>query len=134
MADIMDHPLISISIINLNGNNYLNDCLGSLDKLDYPKDKIEILVVDNGSTDDSVKFAERVTEEGLVDVWDLNVATFAEWGEDAGPSAIRPSPCDAFPCSPCPCPRHTGPSAERDPAGSRFSSRRPRLPPQPARP
>ncbi|MES0342275.1 MAG: glycosyltransferase, partial [Candidatus Humimicrobiaceae bacterium] len=58
MADIMDHPLISISIINLNGNNYLNDCLGSLDKLDYPKNKIEILVVDNGSTDDSVKFVK----------------------------------------------------------------------------
>ena len=25
MADIMDHPLISISIINLNGNNYLKE-------------------------------------------------------------------------------------------------------------
>ena len=36
--------------------------------------------------DDSVKFAERVTEEGFVDVWDLNVATFTEWGEDAAPS------------------------------------------------
>ena len=41
--------------------------------------------------DDSVKFAERVTEEGLVDVWDLNVGTFAEWGEDAGPSRFYKS-------------------------------------------
>ena len=59
MADIMDHPLISISIVNLNGSNYLKDCLESLDKLNYPKDKIEILVVDNGSTDDSVKFVKN---------------------------------------------------------------------------
>lgn len=56
MADIMDHPLVSISIINLNGKNYLKDCLESLGELNYPGDKIEILVVDNGSTDDSVKF------------------------------------------------------------------------------
>jgi len=56
MADIMDHPLISISIINLNGKNYLKDCLESLRELNYPGDKIEIFVVDNGSSDDSVKF------------------------------------------------------------------------------
>jgi len=56
MADIMDHPLISISIINLNGKNYLKDCLESLGELNYPPDKIEILLVDNGSVDDSVKF------------------------------------------------------------------------------
>lgn len=36
--------------------------------------------------DEPVKLAERVTEEGLVDVWDLNLGTFTEWSEDAGPS------------------------------------------------
>ena len=36
--------------------------------------------------DEPVKFAEKVTSEGLTDVWDLNLGTFAEWGEDAGPS------------------------------------------------
>ena len=58
MADIMDHPLISISIVNLNGKDYLKDCLESLEKLNYPEDKIEILIVDNGSADDSVKFVK----------------------------------------------------------------------------
>jgi dimethylamine/trimethylamine dehydrogenase len=36
--------------------------------------------------DDSVKIAEKMTQYGLVDVWDLNVGTYSEWGEDAGPS------------------------------------------------
>ena len=33
-----------------------------------------------------IKFVELATERGLVDLWELNLITFAEWGEDAGPS------------------------------------------------
>jgi dimethylamine/trimethylamine dehydrogenase len=38
------------------------------------------------SGDDGIKFVEHVTKHGLVDMWDVNVADIAEWGEDAGPS------------------------------------------------
>jgi len=38
------------------------------------------------ATEDSVRFAELATREGLDDLWDLNVSDFQEWGEDAGSS------------------------------------------------
>ena len=41
--------------------------------------------------DDGIKFVELATERGLVDLWDLNISTFAEWGEDAGPSRFYKS-------------------------------------------
>jgi dimethylamine/trimethylamine dehydrogenase len=39
--------------------------------------------------DEPVKFAELATKEGLVDVWDVNMSNFTEWGEDAGPSRFQ---------------------------------------------
>ncbi len=35
---------------------------------------------------DSVKLAELCTKNGIVDLWDVNVSDFNEWGEDAAPS------------------------------------------------
>jgi GT2 family glycosyltransferase len=56
MEKIFQYPLISIITVNLNGKDYLNTCLDSIKNLDYPKDKLEVMVVDNGSTDGSVQF------------------------------------------------------------------------------
>lgn len=44
-------PLVFIIVLNWNGKTDTLECLGSLQKLDYPN--FEILVVDNGSTDGS---------------------------------------------------------------------------------
>ena len=52
-------PIISISVVNLNGKDYLKGCLDSIKSLNYPQDKLEVIVVDNGSTDGSVKFIEE---------------------------------------------------------------------------
>ena len=59
LSDSFLYPKVSISIINLDGKDYLNDCLGSIKELNYPQDKIEIIIVDNGSKDDSIKFIEE---------------------------------------------------------------------------
>ncbi|MCL5072956.1 MAG: glycosyltransferase, partial [Actinobacteria bacterium] len=59
MRDFFLYPEITISIVNLDGENYLNDCLQSIENLDYPQDKIEIITVDNGSKDNSIKFIEN---------------------------------------------------------------------------
>ena len=56
MRDILTYPQISISIINLNGKDYLGQCLDSIKNLNYPEDKLETIVIDNGSSDDSVNF------------------------------------------------------------------------------
>ena len=44
------YPPISI-IIPVKNQPDIRDCLKSLELLDYPKDKIEVIVVDDGSTD-----------------------------------------------------------------------------------
>ena len=66
MRDILEFPLISIAIVNLNGKDYLRDCLESITGLDYPSEKIEIIIVDNGSTDSSVSFIQ--SEYGQVKI------------------------------------------------------------------
>jgi len=50
----MAHPLISVIVVNLNGKNYLGECLNSLGQQTL-KD-LEIMVVDNGSEDGSVEY------------------------------------------------------------------------------
>ncbi len=49
-------PFVSIIIVNYNGLRFLENCLASLKKQSYPPSNYEIIIVDNGSTDDSVSF------------------------------------------------------------------------------
>ena len=49
---VMNFPKLYIIILNWNGLKDTLECLESVFKLDYPN--FEIIVVDNGSTDDSV--------------------------------------------------------------------------------
>jgi len=35
---------------------------------------------------EGVRFVELASQRGLVDLWDVNICDFTEWGEDAGPS------------------------------------------------
>lgn len=53
----MSNPLISIIIVNWNGRKYLRDCLPTLMAQAYPHK--EVIVVDNGSSDDSVRFVKE---------------------------------------------------------------------------
>ena len=49
-------PSVSIVIVNFNGKYFLKECLQSLKQLNYPKECLEIIVVDNNSTDNSQEF------------------------------------------------------------------------------
>lgn len=49
-------PSISIIIVNFNGRHLLDSCLKSLLAVSYPAKKVQIIVVDNNSTDDSIAF------------------------------------------------------------------------------
>lgn len=49
-------PLVSVIILNWNGKDYLNRCVKSVLETNYPQNLVEIIVVDNGSTDGSVEF------------------------------------------------------------------------------
>ena len=52
-------PKVSILVPVYNGAKYVKECLNSLSELDYPKEKLEIIVLDDGSTDNSLKEAKK---------------------------------------------------------------------------
>lgn len=53
----MQHrPYVSIIVLNWNGKRFIDGFFDSIAKQTYPQDKIEILFVDNNSSDDSVAY------------------------------------------------------------------------------
>ncbi|MCC5897655.1 MAG: glycosyltransferase [Phormidium sp. BM_Day4_Bin.17] len=52
-------PCCSFIIVNYNGLNYLHSCLESVYRLDYPRDRLDVILVDNGSQDDSLSIVEQ---------------------------------------------------------------------------
>ncbi len=54
-----NYPKVSIITVNFNGKKYLKKLLDSLFCLNYPKNRLEIIMVDNASGDNSIKFVER---------------------------------------------------------------------------
>jgi len=50
---------ISIVVVNYNGKNQTINLLKSINKLDYPKDKIETIIIDNNSQDDSIRTIKK---------------------------------------------------------------------------
>ena len=51
---------VSIIIVNYNGARHLKKCLHSVNELDYPKEMYEVIVFDNGSTDNSIDIIREV--------------------------------------------------------------------------
>ena len=54
----MNYPLVSVIVLNYNGRQYLPNLFDSLRKTDFPSEKMEIIMGDNASTDDSVAFVK----------------------------------------------------------------------------
>ena len=52
-------PFVSIIILNFNGKQWIEQCLRSLETIRYPKNRHEVIMGDNASTDDSVNFTEK---------------------------------------------------------------------------
>ena len=56
-------PLVSVVITTKNEEKNIENCLKSILKQTYPRDKIEIIVVDNNSTDRTKEIARRYTDK-----------------------------------------------------------------------
>ena len=66
---IEDFPFITIVFPNWNGKDDVFECLSSLRKQSYPLYKIEIIIIDNCSTDGSQKAILRLFAEMKKDGW-----------------------------------------------------------------
>lgn len=56
----MDNPpTVTIIIPAYNAADTIGQCLRSIDRLDYPQDRLDVIVVDNGSTDDTVQLVRN---------------------------------------------------------------------------
>ena len=51
--------MVSIVIPTKNNGDIVEKCLRSIQNLDYPKDKIEVIIVDGNSTDNTVEIAKK---------------------------------------------------------------------------
>ena len=52
-------PTVSIVILNYNGKRYLDACFDSISKISYPKDKYEVIMIDNCSVDGSAAYVAK---------------------------------------------------------------------------
>jgi GT2 family glycosyltransferase len=81
-------PLVSIIIVNYNGKKYLEECITSLFNQTYKN--LEIILVDNKSSDDSVKFVQSKYRDSILVIQnDANVGFAA--GCNIGISASKGS-------------------------------------------
>lgn len=49
-------PFVSIIILNYNGKKFLDKCLLSISEVSYPVERLEVILVDNASSDCSVSY------------------------------------------------------------------------------
>lgn len=56
-------PQVALMVLNWNGKRDLLNCIDSLKTIDYPKDRLQLIVIDNGSSDGSSEAAaEKLVE------------------------------------------------------------------------
>jgi GT2 family glycosyltransferase len=55
----LTRPTVTVIVVNGNGEELLGDCLGSLQALSYPHGRYKVVLVDNGSSDQSVGAIRR---------------------------------------------------------------------------
>ena len=62
-VDQSELPMVTVVVPSFNEGESILKTLGSINKIDYPKNKIEIIAVDDGSTDETIKFMEAALKE-----------------------------------------------------------------------
>lgn len=57
----MNSELVEVSIVipTKNNEDIIDKCLSSIQNIDYPKDKMEVIIVDGHSSDNTVEIAEK---------------------------------------------------------------------------
>ena len=61
----MVYHSVSIIVVTYNGEKYLRKCFYSIAGQDYPKEKLQIIVVDNDSKDASIDYIKKTYKDAL---------------------------------------------------------------------
>ena len=80
-------PFVSIIIPAKNESKLLPQCLEALLQQDYPKDRYEIILVDNGSTDNTVEVAKQYGAKVSIQP-KLNISELRNHGSDVARGSI----------------------------------------------
>jgi len=80
----MGIPTVSIIIPTYNGRVHLEECLRSLHALNYPPDRREVIVVDNGSTDGSVEYLKTSYPDVMIIQNEKNMGFAGPCNQGAG--------------------------------------------------
>jgi glycosyltransferase involved in cell wall biosynthesis len=77
--EVNNLPFVSVIIPAFNEANNIGSCLEALQNLNYPRERYEIIVVDNGSTDETVVISQRITEKVYI-CPNLNISALRNYG------------------------------------------------------
>jgi len=72
-------PYVSIIIPTYNEAKFIRFCLSSLKNLNYPHERFEIIIVDNGSTDETVSICKEFTSKIFI-APNLTIAGLRNYG------------------------------------------------------
>lgn len=82
--ELKHYPFVSILIPVYNCEEFLFDCLASLAHQSYPLNKIEVIVLDNGSIDRSLKQFDKARKSKLNLSWHSIVGKGKAWALNSG--------------------------------------------------
>src|SRR5262245_51091882 len=54
----MSRPVCSLIVVSYNGIGHIRSCFEALQRLTYPAEQLDLILVDNGSTDGTVEYVE----------------------------------------------------------------------------
>lgn len=80
-------PFVSVIIPALNADKTIKACLKALFSLSYPKDKIEIILVDNGSSDRTLDIAKSFPVKVYIKP-DISISALRNYGASVARGAI----------------------------------------------
>jgi Glycosyltransferases, probably involved in cell wall biogenesis len=66
-----ENIFVSFIIPTYNSGNYIGRCLEAIKTIDHPQDRFEIVIVDNGSSDDTLEIARRFTDKIVINTTSL---------------------------------------------------------------
>ena len=64
----MPKPFVTVVVPARNEERYIERCLYSLAAQDYPRERLEVLVLDGMSTDETTRIVSRFAAESTLDL------------------------------------------------------------------